>query len=124
MLKRLKDATQLHSAWYVCCKEINPQIRAWKTLQSPKPAKVGVGALFSKQYIKGTMFIWIAYFFGTFVVMGMNAWLPKMMVTAGYSYGLATLNNGAAVIANVLASIGAEKSDARRTSWAGLALRS
>ena len=38
----------------------------------------GVAALFSKKYIKGTMTIWIAYFMGTFIVMGMNAWLPKM----------------------------------------------
>ena len=32
-----------------------------------------------------------------------------MMVTAGYTYGLATLNNGAAIITDVLAGIGAEK---------------
>jgi MFS transporter, AAHS family, 4-hydroxybenzoate transporter len=76
----------------------------------PKPVEGnGIAALFSKKYIKGTMAIWIAYFMGTFIVMGMNAWLPKLMVTAGYSYGLATLNNGAAVIADVLAGIGAER---------------
>ena len=88
----------------------------------PKPVQgSGVAALFSKKYIKGTMTIWIAYFMGTFIVMGMNAWLPKMMVTAGYSYGLATLNNGAAVIADVLAGLGAEKFGRKKNIIGGFA---
>ncbi len=88
----------------------------------PKPVQgSGVAALFSKKYIKGTMTIWIAYFMGTFIVMGMNAWLPKMMVIAGYSYGLATLNNGAAVIADVLAGLGAEKFGRKKNIIGGFA---
>lgn len=85
------------------------QFTADQFLVPAKPEKVGPGALFSKKYIKGTLAIWIGYFCGTMIVMGMNAWLPKMMVTAGYTYGLATLNNGAAIITDVLAGIGAEK---------------
>lgn len=84
-----------------------------------KPDKVGPRALFSKKYLRGTLVIWIGYFLGTFIVMGMNAWLPKMMVTAGYSYGLATLNNGAAIIANILAGIGAERLGRKKNIIAG-----
>ncbi|MEE8722399.1 MAG: MFS transporter [Eggerthellaceae bacterium] len=89
--------------------EVTSKFTADQFLVPPKPEKVGPAALFSKKYIKGTLAIWIGYFCGTMIVMGMNAWLPKMMVTAGYSYGLATLNNGAAIITDVLAGIGAEK---------------
>lgn len=102
--------------------EVSMALTAENFIIPPKPAKVGIGALFSKKYIKGTLFIWIAYFFGTFVVMGMNAWLPKMMVTAGYSYGLATLNNGAAIIADVLAGIGAEKFGRKKNVMGGFAV--
>lgn len=71
----------------------------------PKPKVVGAKALFSKNYIAATLGIWITYFCGCFIVYGMNAWLPSMMLEKGYTltsaYGLGIAQNAAAIIANV-----------------------
>ncbi|MBI4856220.1 MAG: MFS transporter [Acetobacterium woodii] len=69
-----------------------------------KPKQVGPKALFSKQYIQITSGIWIMYFCGCFIVYGINAWLPSLMLEKGLSlssaYGLAIAQNAAAIIAN------------------------
>ncbi|WP_286944959.1 MFS transporter [Acetobacterium sp. UBA5834] len=69
-----------------------------------KPKQVGVKALFSKKYIHVTTGIWIMYFCGCFVVYGINAWLPSLMLEKGLSlttaYGLAIAQNVAAIVAS------------------------
>lgn len=71
----------------------------------PRPTVVGPKALFSKHYISATLGIWITYFCGCFIVYGLNAWIPSMMLEKGYTlasaYGLGIAQNGAAIIANV-----------------------
>ncbi|MGV8084161.1 MAG: MFS transporter [Coriobacteriia bacterium] len=71
----------------------------------PKPKVVGPKALFSRNYLVATLGIWISYFCGCFIVYGMNAWIPSMMLEKGYAlssaYGLGIAQNAAAIIANV-----------------------
>lgn len=70
----------------------------------PAPLQVGPKALFSKEFRYATAGIWITYFCGCFIVYGINAWLPSLMLEKGLklssAYGLAIAQNGAAVIAN------------------------
>jgi len=71
----------------------------------PTPPKVvGPKALFSKEYRSITAGIWIMYFCGCFIVYGINAWLPSLMLEKGLkltsAYGLVIAQNAAAVIAN------------------------
>ncbi|WP_425805595.1 MFS transporter [Desulfitobacterium sp. Sab5] len=69
-----------------------------------RPKQAGVGALFSKEYRSATAGVWIMYFSGCFIVYGINAWLPSLMLEKGLkltsAYGLAVAQNAAAVIAN------------------------
>lgn len=66
----------------------------------PQSKVVGPKALFTKNFRMVTIGIWIAYFMGTFVLYGINAWLPKIMAEKGFA-SIAIASNGAAVIANV-----------------------
>lgn len=70
----------------------------------PQPKVVGPKALFSKEYRTVTAGVWITYFCGCFIVYGINAWLPSLMLEKGLkltsAYGLAIANNAAAIIAN------------------------
>lgn len=69
-----------------------------------RPKQAGPKALFSKKYIGITAGIWIMYFCGCFIVYGINAWLPSLMLEKGLAlssaYGLAIAQNTAAVLAN------------------------
>jgi MFS family permease len=83
-----------------------------KLVVPPSPKVVGPKALFSKEYRRITAGIWIMYFCGCFVVYGINAWLPSLMLekglklTSAYSLGIA--QNIAAVIANCVTGFGSE----------------
>jgi AAHS family 4-hydroxybenzoate transporter-like MFS transporter len=70
----------------------------------PKSKVVGPKALFSKDYRSITAGIWITYFCGCFIVYGINAWLPSLMLEKGLklssAYGLAIAQNAAAIVAN------------------------
>ena len=70
----------------------------------PAPKVVGPKALFSKDYRSATAGVWITYFCGCFIVYGINAWLPSLMLEKGLklssAYGLAIANNAAAILAN------------------------
>jgi len=63
----------------------------------PPPKKVGVSALFSPEYLKVTLALWIIYFMGSVVIYGINGWLPTLLVGKGYGlvkgYSFAVLQN-------------------------------
>jgi len=63
----------------------------------PTSKKVGVSAIFSPEYRKVTMTIWVLYFMGTLVVYGIAGWLPTLLVGKGYGlvkgYSFAVLQN-------------------------------
>lgn len=79
----------------------------------PQPKVVGPRAIFSKEYRMATAGIWITYFCGCFIVYGINAWLPSLMLEKGLkltsAYGLAIANNAAAILANCSTGFVAEK---------------
>jgi len=61
------------------------------------PKKVGVRALFSPEFRKATMALWVIYFMGSVVIYGINGWLPTLLVGKGYGlvkgYSFAVLQN-------------------------------
>lgn len=63
----------------------------------PPPKKIGVGALFSPQFRKATIALWLIYFMGSVVIYGINGWLPTLLVGKGYGlvkgYSFAVLQN-------------------------------
>jgi MFS transporter, AAHS family, benzoate transport protein len=66
--------------------------------------KKSIKGLFSKQYFRATMFIWLTYVMGFYLVYGLNTWLPQIMRELGYS-----LNSSLSflLVMNLTASIGA-----------------
>lgn len=59
-------------------------------------------ALFKAPYLRNSLGIWVASFMGLILVYGLNTWLPKLMVSAGYELAgglwlLFLLNIGAIV---------------------------
>lgn len=43
--------------------------------------------LFSRRYLRSTVFLWISLFAGLLLVYGLNSWLPSIMRAAGYDLG-------------------------------------
>jgi AAHS family benzoate transporter-like MFS transporter len=43
--------------------------------------------LFSRRYLRSTIFLWITLFAGLLLVYGLNSWLPQIMRGAGYDLG-------------------------------------
>ena len=83
----------------------------WKAggiIAPPREKVSGPRALFARKYARVTIGIWICYFTGTFVLYGINAWLPKITADLGFAW-IAIASNAAAVIANILTGFVAEK---------------
>jgi len=63
----------------------------------PAFKKAGLGAIFSKEYIKATVTLSVIYFMGTMIMYGITGWLPTLLVEKGYSlirgYSFAILQN-------------------------------
>ncbi|MDQ7092404.1 aromatic acid/H+ symport family MFS transporter [Desulfosporosinus sp. PR] len=63
----------------------------------PSPVKVGVSAIFSQEFRRTTMALWLIYFMGSVVIYGINGWLPTLLVGKGYGlvkgYSFAVLQN-------------------------------
>lgn len=72
--------------------------------QTMKKDKKSVRLLFSREFIRATLFFWVAYIMGFYLVYGLNTWLPQIMRELGYS-----LNSSLSflLIMNLAASIGA-----------------
>lgn len=49
--------------------------------------KQSLMALFSRDYIRPTIFFWVSLFCGMVLVYGLNTWLPTIMRKAGYDLG-------------------------------------
>jgi MFS family permease len=73
----------------------------------PKAKITGPKALFSKSYARVTVGIWLAYLMGSFVLYGINAWLPTIMKEKGY-ISIAIFSNLAALAANISTGFVAE----------------
>lgn len=80
-----------------------------KGIAAPPREKVsGPAALFTSKYRRVTIGIWVCYFTGTFILYGINAWLPKITNDLGFAY-IAIASNAAAVVANILTGYIAER---------------
>ncbi|MFS0647564.1 MFS transporter [Siminovitchia sp. 179-K 8D1 HS] len=86
--------------------------------KEPEKKSNNVAALFSKRYIRATMFFWITFFLGLFMIYGLTTWLPKLMREAGYplgsSLGLLLMLNLSAVAGSLLAGIAADQWGSKR----------
>ncbi len=47
--------------------------------------KASIGTLFRAPFLRNSIAIWVTSFMGLILVYGLNTWLPKLMVSAGYS---------------------------------------
>jgi AAHS family 4-hydroxybenzoate transporter-like MFS transporter len=63
---------------------IDPNLPAVDSLDKPAKIKVGVGALFSKEYAQDTVGLWGAMFFTLLSVYGVINWLPAILGAAHY----------------------------------------
>ncbi|RWR07265.1 MFS transporter [Sinirhodobacter populi] len=56
------------------------------TLAPPAPAeqKASLGSLFRHPFLRNSIAIWVTSFMGLLLVYGLNTWLPKLMMAAGY----------------------------------------
>jgi AAHS family 4-hydroxybenzoate transporter-like MFS transporter len=63
---------------------IDPNLPAVDSLDKPPQAKVGVGALFSKEYFQDTVGLWGAMFFTLLSVYGVINYLPSILAGAHY----------------------------------------
>ncbi|MGO4498868.1 MFS transporter [Paenibacillus sp. 2RAB27] len=72
------------------CKKYQIDLPTIHQVENTKDSKNKLGAigfLFSKPYLRTTTFFWVTFFMGLLLVYGLSAWLPKMMVQAGYPLG-------------------------------------
>ncbi|MCR1161806.1 aromatic acid/H+ symport family MFS transporter [Paenarthrobacter sp. UW852] len=46
-----------------------------------------ITTMFSRKYLRSTVFFWISLFLGLLLVYGLNTWLPSIMKKAGYDLG-------------------------------------
>ena len=51
---------------------------------APKEQGLGTAALVRPPYLRNSLAIWATAFLGLILVYGLNTWLPKLMITAGY----------------------------------------
>lgn len=63
---------------------IDPNLPAVDSLDKPPQMKVGVGALFSKEYLRDTVGLWGAMFFTLLSVYGVINYLPAILGEAHY----------------------------------------
>ena len=75
-------ATKLNISNYTPVVAVAPKAGAqadpwWKTITT----------MFSRKYLRSTVFFWISLFCGLVLVYGLNTWLPSIMKKAGYDLG-------------------------------------
>lgn len=93
----------------VICKRYQMDISFFKTEKEEDKKGTGkekksIKALFSKEYLRATLFIWLVYITGFYLVYGLNTWLPQIMRELGYS-----LNSSLSflLVMNLTAGVGA-----------------
>ncbi|MGX5357151.1 MFS transporter [Kocuria sp. KH4] len=61
----------------------------WAPAEAPRSAgwRQSLAAMFSRDWLRPTVFFWISLFCGMVLVYGLNTWLPSIMRSAGYALG-------------------------------------
>lgn len=80
---RMKEAEAISRKYQVDL----PTIQKVESKTDSKSKFSAVTLLFSKKYLRTTSFFWLTFFMGLLLVYGLSAWLPKMMMQAGYPLG-------------------------------------
>ncbi|MEN6414527.1 MAG: MFS transporter [Veillonellales bacterium] len=62
-----------------------PPVDAASVNAVPDMGKTSVGTLFSSDYVKRTIMLWVLWFLGMFGYYGLFAWMPTLLVKAGHS---------------------------------------
>ena len=66
---------------------------------------MGIGALFSKSYLRATICFWLSLALGLLLVYGMGSWLPTLMRAQGYALGSSLTSLAIFSIASALGGI-------------------
>ncbi|MHB8075743.1 MFS transporter [Desulfosporosinus fructosivorans] len=94
---REKEAIQLIKRMEIAAKAEAGEWPLGSLVAPPPPKKIGVNALFSSEYRKQTLTLWLIYFMGSVVIYGITSWLPTLLVGKGYGlvkgYSFAVLQN-------------------------------
>ncbi|MBM4763721.1 aromatic acid/H+ symport family MFS transporter [Bacillus sp. B15-48] len=53
--------------------------------QVQKKGKNSIKEMFSKEYLRPILFLWLTYIMGFYLVYGLNTWLPQIMTQMGHS---------------------------------------
>lgn len=94
---REKEAIEIIKRIEIASKGAASEWAPGSLIAPPSFKKVGVNAIFSPEYRKATLTIWVMYFMGTMVIYGITGWLPTLLVGKGYGlvkgYSFAILQN-------------------------------
>jgi AAHS family benzoate transporter-like MFS transporter len=101
----LLSRNKVEKAEAICNRyQIDRSLFAQQLPAGDEQEKKSIKGLFSKKYVKATLFIWLTYVMGFYLVYGLNTWLPQIMRELGYS-----LNSSLSflLVMNLTAGIGA-----------------
>lgn len=110
---REKEALELIKRMELSAKGQAGEWPAGTLVAPPPPRKVGVSALFSPQFRKATLALWVIYFMGSVVIYGINSWLPTLLVEKGYGlvkgYSFAVLQNVFGALGSIITGYVADR---------------
>lgn len=109
--KKFADAEKLVNKYNIP-KDLLTEYKPEKGSEAKKTN--AVATLFSKENIRATVFFWITFFMGLFMIYGLSTWLPKMMKAAGYPLGSSI---SFLLMLNLSAAIGALLAGAAADRW-------
>ncbi|WP_048601765.1 MFS transporter [Rubeoparvulum massiliense] len=100
--QREEEAKQICQRYQIDLSFFTEQIS--KEDQQSSKKKQSVQVLFSTNYLRATLFFWLTYIMGFYLVYGLNTWLPQIMRELGYS-----LNSSLSflLVMNLTAGVGA-----------------
>ncbi|KUO77517.1 MAG: MFS transporter [Desulfosporosinus sp. BRH_c37] len=94
---REKEALEIIKQMEISAKGVASEWAPGSLVIPPSFKKVGLSAIFSPEYRKATLTVWVMYFMGSLMVYGITGWLPTLLVGKGYGlvrgYSFAILQN-------------------------------
>ncbi|WP_246206757.1 MFS transporter [Virgibacillus ihumii] len=108
---RYSEAEQIANRYNISIKSVEENQLNKKQQGENKSSTVAT--LFSKHNFRATVFFWITFFLGLFMIYGLTTWLPEIMREAGYalgsSLGFLLMLNFSAVVGSILAGVAADR---------------
>lgn len=99
---RREEAERLSRQHGIPLQEVASTVEKEEETASHEGKLHAIKTIFSRLYVLRSVAFWVASFFGLMLIYGLSAWLPQVMIEAGYSVGsslsfLVLFNAGAAV---------------------------